>query len=93
MDKNNILTPCKNTAKMLGASGIDALNFGDACFGLVNYLNPELKAKSRKIILKTVLYGKPMEDWLLDMFKIAKEEQRKEKVQKHLMYEVGDSNP
>ena len=68
----DVTTPCKNTAKMLGANSLEALNFGDACFVLVNNINRELKEKARKTILATHLYGKTFERWLEDIYSIGK---------------------
>ena len=62
----DVTTKVKNTAKMLGASGLASLNFGDACFVLVNNINQELKAKARQTILDTELLGRKFEDWLKD---------------------------
>ncbi|MEK6829796.1 MAG: hypothetical protein AABY15_06780 [Nanoarchaeota archaeon] len=68
----DVTIPCKNTAKMLGANSLEALNFGDACFVLVNNISKDLKEKARKTILATVLHGKTFERWLEDIYSVGK---------------------
>ena len=68
----NLFTPCRNTAKMLGANARNALDFGDACFVLANNINPKLKSNARERILSTVLLGKHFEFWMEELYKSAK---------------------
>jgi len=69
---NDVTIISKNTVKMLRANGREAMNFGDACFGLVNYINPELKANARRVILGTKLLGESFEKHLENFHASAK---------------------
>jgi hypothetical protein len=62
----------KNTAKMLGAGGREALEFGDACWVIRHNINKELQAKARQTILNTELLGRKFGAWLSDMHSQAK---------------------
>ena len=56
-----------NTAKMLGAGGREALEFGDACWTIQHNINKQLQVNARNVILNTELLGRKFEDWLKDM--------------------------
>lgn len=64
----DVTTKCRNTAKMLGASSLESLNFGDACFILRNNINQELLEKARQTILKTELLENKFKNWLNIMY-------------------------
>jgi hypothetical protein len=68
----DITNKFKNTAKMLGANGREALEFGDACWVIRHNVNKELQAKARQTILNTELLGRKFGTWLSDMYSQAK---------------------
>jgi len=68
----DVTVKCVNTAKMLGADGRQARDFGDACFVLRNNINNELRAKARQTILNTELLGRKFGAWLKEIHSDAK---------------------
>lgn len=80
---------------MLGAGSLAALNFGDACFSLVNMINQDIKAKARQTILQTELLGETFEHWLEVMHGNAIESQKtalpEDKVQLMSLQETKDT--
>jgi hypothetical protein len=73
----DVTVKCMNTAKMLGADGRQARDFGDACFVLRNNINKTLKEQARQTILKTELLGKTFGAWLQDMHSDATDKNKK----------------
>jgi hypothetical protein len=57
------MSKIKNTLKMMGVSGKDALFFEDAydCFPLT--INPSVKKAMRDTMLNTVVMGKTFKEW------------------------------